>query len=61
MKISPTTTTISSVAVAGAVTRKQMEKIEVAELKVLSWALGVTKLDKIRNEYLRGTAKARQG
>ena len=61
MKISPTTTTISSVAVAVAVARKQMEKIEVAELKVLRWALGVTKLDKIRNEYLRGTAKARQG
>ena len=32
-------------------------KIEVAELKMVRWALGVTRKDKIRNEYMRGTAK----
>ena len=35
----------------------QLEKIEVAELKMVRWALGVTRKDKIRNEYMRGTAK----
>ena len=40
-----------------AVTKRQVEKMEVAELKMVRWALGVTRKDKIRNEYLRGTAK----
>ena len=40
-----------------AVTERQMEKMEVAELKMVRWALGVTRKDKIRNEYVRGTAK----
>ena len=40
-----------------AVTEKQMGKMEVAELKMVRWALGVTRKDKIRNEYVRGTAK----
>ena len=40
-----------------AVTERQMEKMEVAELKMVRWALGVTKKHKIRNEYVRGTAK----
>ena len=40
-----------------AVTEKEMGKMEVAELKMVRWALGVTKKDKIRNEYVRGTAK----
>ena len=31
--------------------------MEVAELKMVKWALGVTRKDKIRNEYVRGTAK----
>ena len=31
--------------------------MEVEELKMVRWALGVTRKDKIRNEYLRGTAK----
>ena len=34
-----------------------MGKMEVAELKMVRWALGVTRKDKIRNEYVRGTAK----
>lgn len=40
-----------------AVTEKQVGKMEVAELKMVRWALGVTRRDKIRNEYVRGTAK----
>ena len=40
-----------------AVTERQVGKMEVAELKMVRWALGVTTKDKIRNEYVRGTAK----
>ena len=40
-----------------AVTERQVGKMEVAEMKMVRWALGVTRKDKIRNEYLRGTAK----
>ena len=44
-----------------AVTDRQVKKLEVAELKMVRWALGVTRKDKIRNEHIRGTAKtARQ-
>ena len=32
------------------VTERQMGKIEVAELKMVRWALGVTRKEKIRNE-----------
>ena len=36
--------------------------MEVAELKMVRWVLGVTRKDKIRNEYVRGTVKiAKQG
>ena len=38
-----------------AVTERQMGKMEVAELKMVRWALGVTRKDKI--EYVRRTAK----
>ena len=34
-----------------------MGKMEVAELKMVRWALGVTRKDKLKNEYVRGTAK----
>ena len=40
-----------------AVTERRMEKLEVAELKMVKWALGVTRKDKIKNKYVRGTAK----
>ena len=33
-----------------AVTKRQMGKMKVAELKMVRWALGVTRKDKIRNE-----------
>ena len=31
--------------------------MEVAELKMMRWALGVTRKDKIKKEYVRGMAK----
>ena len=31
--------------------------MEVAELKIMRWAMGVTRKDKIRNGYVRETAK----
>ena len=40
-----------------AVTERQVGKMEVAELKMVRWALGVTRKDKVKNEYMRGTAK----
>ena len=40
-----------------AVTERQMGKIEVAQLKMVRWALGVIRKDKIRNEYVRGDRK----
>ena len=43
-----------------AVTKKQVEEMEVAEMKMLRFAMGVTRKDKIRNEYIRGTVKVEQ-
>ena len=40
-----------------AVTERQVGKMEVEELKMVRWALGVTRKDKIRIEYVRRTAK----
>ena len=40
-----------------AVTERQVGKMEVAELKMVRWALGVTRKNNIKNEHLRGTAK----
>ena len=40
-----------------AVTERQVGKMEVEEFKMVRWALVATKKDKIRNEYVRGTAK----
>ena len=39
-----------------AITKKQVEEMEVAKMKMLRFAMGVTRKDKIRNEYIRGTA-----
>ena len=39
-----------------AVTKRHEAVLEVAELKMLRFAMGVTRLDKIRNEYIRGMA-----
>ena len=40
-----------------AVTKKQVEEMEVTEMKMLRFAMGVTRKDKIRNEYIRSTVK----
>ena len=40
-----------------ALTKRQEAEMEVAELKMLRFSLGVTRMDKIRNEYIRGTAQ----
>ena len=40
-----------------AMVEKQVGKMKVAELKMVRWALGVTRKDKIKNKYVRGTAK----
>ena len=39
------------------VTKKKIEEMEVAEMKMLRFAMGVTRKDKIRNEYNRSTIK----
>ena len=40
-----------------AVTKKQVEEMEVAEMKMLRFAMGVTRKDNTRNEYIRSTVK----
>ena len=40
-----------------AVTKKRVEEVEAAEMKMLRFAMGVTRNDKIRNDYIRGTVK----
>ena len=40
-----------------ALTKRQEAEMEVAELKMLRFSLGVTIMDKIRNAYIRGTAQ----
>ena len=36
-------------------TKKAQEKMEVAEMTMFIWMCGVTKVDRIRNERIRGT------
>ena len=40
-----------------AVTKKQLKELEVAEMKMLRFAMDVTRKDKIRNEYIRSAVK----
>ena len=40
--------------------KKQVEEMEIAERKMLRFAIGVTRKDKIRNEYIKGTFKVEQ-
>ena len=37
--------------------KAQEKKFDVAEMRMLRWMSGVTKLDRIRNERIRGTTK----
>ncbi|KAF7691849.1 hypothetical protein C0J45_17882 [Silurus meridionalis] len=39
-----------------ALSKRQEVGLEVAELKMLGFLLGVTRIDRIRNEFIRGTA-----
>ena len=43
-----------------AVSKKQVEEMEVAEMKMLRFAMGVRRKDKIRYEYIRGTVMVEQ-
>ena len=43
-----------------ALTSKQVAELEVAEMKMLRFSLGVTRMDKIKNEYIRGSAHVEQ-
>ena len=38
-------------------TKTQEAELDVAEMKMLRFALGVTRKDRIRNEHVRGTVK----
>ena len=40
-----------------AVAKKQVEEMEVAEMKMLRFAMGVTRKDQIRKEHIRSTIK----
>ena len=37
------------------VTKKQVKEMEVSEMKMLRFAMGVARKDKIRNQYIRST------
>ena len=41
----------------GALTKRQEAEMEVAELKMLRFSLGVTRMNKIRYDYIRETAQ----
>ena len=44
-------------AETSAVKKAQEKKLVVAEIRMLTWMSGVTKLDRIRNDRIRGTTK----
>lgn len=39
----------------GQLIKKKLIKIEIAEMRMLRWMCSVTKMDKTKNEYLRGS------
>ena len=43
-----------------AVKKAQEKKLDVAEMRMLRWMSGVTKLDRFRNEIIRGTTNVRE-
>ena len=38
--------------------KSEEKKMDMSEMKMLRWKVGVTRRDSIRNEYIRGTVKA---
>ena len=44
-------------AEAWPIKKSQEKKLDVAEMKMLRWMCGVTKVDRIRNKRIRGTTK----
>ena len=42
---------------AAALTKRQEAELEVAEMKMLRFSMGVTRMDRVRNEHIRGTAQ----
>ena len=40
-----------------AITKKQVEEMEITEMKMLRFAMGVMRKDKIKNEYISSTVK----
>ena len=43
-----------------ATTRGQEARLEVNEMRMLRWMCGITRMDKIRNEHIRGTTRVAQ-
>ena len=43
-----------------ALRKRQEAELEAAEMKMLRFSLGVTRMDRIRNEFIRGTAHVRR-
>lgn len=39
--------------------KRQKEELEVAELKILRFSLRVTRMNRLRNEYIKRTAQVR--
>ena len=44
----------------GGLTKRQEAELEVAELKMLRFSLGLTRMDRIRNKHIRRTAQVRR-
>ena len=45
---------------AVALIKRQESELEVAEMKMLRFSLGMTRTDRIWNEYVRGSAQVRR-
>ncbi|XP_047983973.1 uncharacterized protein LOC125224599 [Leguminivora glycinivorella] len=50
-------TQVMSPAECWATTKQHINKLHVTEMRMLRWSGGVTLLDKIRNDYIRGSFK----